>query len=55
MVELWGSNRKCGPGLPKLAEKQFVAGNRYCFDPQPNAKQTELLSVFRGSQDPLAK
>ena len=50
IIELWGSNSKCGPGLQKLAERQTAAGQGYCFDLRPETEYTDLLLVFRGPQ-----
>ncbi|MET0794652.1 MAG: hypothetical protein ABW061_24235 [Polyangiaceae bacterium] len=50
MIEFWGSNSHCGPGLQKLAEQQTVVDHSYCFSLQPTSEYSEIMLVFRGPQ-----
>jgi len=54
-IELWGTDRSCGPGLQQLLAEPFPppsTSTLFCTDTIPTAAYTEVLIVYRYSNDP---
>jgi len=54
-IEFWGTDRSCGPGLERLLAEPFPPPSTpkvFCSQTTPAASYTEVLLVYRYSNDP---
>ncbi len=54
-IELWGTDRSCGPGLERLLAEPFpppLTHTVYCTNAAPMASYSEVLIVYRYTNDP---